>query len=385
MLLRCKFKQFWIAAVATAAALVAPALHAGPLRVCADPDNLPFSKADGPERGLYIELAELVGSKLGMPVDYVWWLTYNQRRALRNSMDGCDAYFALPADADYRLRGLVRTKAFLDVRYAIVAPPALKVQQLADLKGRRVGVLHASPPHILMATREGYTTSSYRDTGEALAALARGEVDAAILWGPSAGFDIGRQFAGRWTVTPVSGEGLGGGVAVAVPRDKAELAARIDKALAELQPQIRALAVKYGFPLAAPLPLSANHVSPVRPAAVTAGVSVPSAWIVQATATAASAPAAAPTAVPAAGKVDLGPARVRFNDTCSHCHGKDGASPISERDLRRLKLRYKDDWNNVALKTIRDGRLDQGMPAWKDTYSEQQIQELVGFLATIQR
>lgn len=378
MTVRCNFKQFWIAAVAMAAALAAPAVQAGPLRVCADPDNLPFSKADGPERGLYIELAELVGRQLGTPVEYVWWLTYNQRRALRNSMDGCDAYFALPADADYRLRGLVRTKPFLDVRYALVAPPALKVQQLADLKGRRIGVLHASPPHILMATREGYTTSSYRDTGEALAALARGEVDAAFLWGPSAGFDIGRQFAGRWTITPVSGEGLGGGVAVAVTRDKADLATRIDKALVELQPQIRALAVKYGFPLAAPLPLSANHAAPHRSAVAAAPATVPSAWVVQAT-------TAAPTAAPAAGKADLGPARVRFNDTCSHCHGKDGASPISERDLRRLKLRYKDDWNNVALKTIREGRLDQGMPAWKGTYTEQQIQELMGFLATIQR
>jgi mono/diheme cytochrome c family protein len=39
----------------------------------------------------------------------------------------------------------------------------------------------------------------------------------------------------------------------------------------------------------------------------------------------------------------------------------------------------------VALKTIREGRMEQGMPSWKATYSEKQIQELLAFLATIQR
>jgi len=75
------------------------------LKVCSDPDNLPFSKAEGSDKGLYIELAEMVGKRLGTSVEYVWWLTHNQRRAVRNTMDSCDAYFALPASADYKVRG----------------------------------------------------------------------------------------------------------------------------------------------------------------------------------------------------------------------------------------------------------------------------------------
>jgi len=35
------------------------------LKVCSYPDNLPFSKAEGPEKGLYIELAEMVAERLG--------------------------------------------------------------------------------------------------------------------------------------------------------------------------------------------------------------------------------------------------------------------------------------------------------------------------------
>jgi len=83
------------------------------LRFCSDPDNLPFSKSEGAEKGLYIDLADLVAKRLGSSVEYVWWLSYNQRRAIRNTMDGCDAYFALPASADYKVRGLVKSHSFL--------------------------------------------------------------------------------------------------------------------------------------------------------------------------------------------------------------------------------------------------------------------------------
>ena len=36
------------------------------LRVCADPDNLPFSAAAGSIRGLYVDVAELVAARLGV-------------------------------------------------------------------------------------------------------------------------------------------------------------------------------------------------------------------------------------------------------------------------------------------------------------------------------
>jgi polar amino acid transport system substrate-binding protein len=359
-----------LCAMAAAAALGA---QAGPLRICADPDNLPFSKADGPEKGLYVELADLVSRRLGETPEYVWWLTYNQRKALRNTIlqDGCDVYFALPADADYKVRGLQRTHAFLDLSYAIVTPPALQVASLADLRGKRVAVLHGSPPHILLASREGYTTTSFREQQEAMAALARREVDAAILWGPSVGYENERHLGGRWKVTPVAGEGLGGQVAVAVRKDKGDLAERIDKALRELQPQIEELARKYGFPRGQPLPLSARRAPPdARGAALAHGLQVNSGWV---------------KTTQDASPQQIIPGRTLFNNVCSHCHGTDGASPVSERDLRKLQRRYKDDWKDTALTTIKNGRQDAGMPSWRATYSDPQIEEVLGFLATIQR
>jgi ABC-type amino acid transport substrate-binding protein len=220
------------------AAVTTTALAAEPLRVCSDPDNLPFSKSDGPEKGLYIDLAEMVGQRLGTSVEYVWWLSFNQRRALRNTMEGCDAYFALPADAEYRVKGVEKSKAFLNVSYAIVSPAGQTFTGLADLKGKRVGVMYGSPPQILLATREGYTWTTYRTHEQLFEGLNKGEVDLALMWGPSAGFDNLKQFNSRWQVLPVRGESLAGQVAVAVSKAKPGLKDQINQALDDLQPEI---------------------------------------------------------------------------------------------------------------------------------------------------
>lgn len=386
-----KIRRYLIVAASAAGALAAPAVSAEVLRVCADPDNLPFSKADGPERGMYLDLAELVGQRLGASVEYVWWLTHNQRRALRNTIlqDGCDAYFALPAAAGYKLRGLQRSQPFLDVSYAVVAPPSFNVSSLADLKGKRVGVLHGSPPHILLTRQEGYTSSSFRIQGEALDALARGELDAAILWGPSAGYENMKRFQARWRVTPVSGEGLGGQMAVAVRSGKNSLLAGIDKALGGLQPDIVALSEKYGFPRSKPVPLVlAPAESRSAPGAQDSGrtsapVSVTTAQ--ERASTVAGPVAPGPVVAPAGGTPDSQAGRSRFNNACSHCHGTNAISAISERDLRRLTLRYKDNWRATAITTIKEGRSDAGMPPWKAVYNDQEIEEVLAFLATIQK
>lgn len=391
MTIRCKISQFLIAAATAAGALSAPAVSAEVLRVCSDPDNLPFSKAEGPERGLYVELAELVGQRLNSPVEYVWWLSFNQRKALRNTIlqDGCDAYFALPADAEYKVRGLDKTHAFLNVSYAVVAPPALGLKGLSDLKGKRIAVLIGSPPHILLARHEGYNSTSFRLQEDALDALAKGEVDAAILWGPSAGYENMKRFQGRWRVTPVTGEGLAGQVAVAVRASKGPLVAGIDKALADLKPDIAALAVKYGFPMSKPVELAQAASSSSAALAIAAGPADgpvrPAAgreWFVK---TAGPAAPAATNAPAAAGPAETMEGRSRFNNVCSHCHGTNAVTAVSERDLRRLKLRYKDLWRETAIKTIKEGRSDLGMPSWKSSYDDKQIDELLGYLSTVQK
>src|SRR5256712_14210159 len=88
---------------AFAASVPLAGLPAGTLRLCADPDNLPFSSATGPERGFYLDVGALVAARLGMTTDVVWWRSFYGARAVRNTLlaDTCDAYVGLPAEAGY--------------------------------------------------------------------------------------------------------------------------------------------------------------------------------------------------------------------------------------------------------------------------------------------
>lgn len=362
----------WAGAAALAAATLAgPAAGAEALRVCADPDNLPFTKADGPERGLYIELAELIAKQMGVAAEYTWYHTGNERRALRNTIlaKSCDAVFALPTD--YRARGINKSQPFLAVGYAVVTGPDFTFKGLDDLKGKRVAVLFSTTPHIVLNTIEGFTTRTYKDEGAAFAALAQGEVDAAFLWGPSAGYENRKRHGERWRVTPVSGHDMAGTVSIGVRADMPALQQAIDQALAALKPQIVQLAEKYAFPRSKPVDI-AMAGAPLRPPA-SAAVVVPQRLVVKVN----------DSQKPDAAAVAAG--RVRFNDQCSHCHGADGYSPVRERDLRRLNMRYDAKWPEVALTTIRNGRNEQGMPPWKDILKEHEVQQLMGFLSTIQK
>ena len=397
MMNRGNMKAWALAAALATGALVAPAALAEPLRVCADPDNLPFSKEQGPERGMYVDLAELVGKQLNRPVEYTWYYTQMQRRALRNTIlqDACDAVFALPANADYKVRGLQRSQPFLQVSYAIVAAPGFAFASLDDLKSKRLAVQYSSTPQIVLATQGGFNYTTYRSVEESLDALAKGEVDAAFVWGPMAGYENKKRWNNRWRVTPVAGHDFDGAVAVAVRRGKDALAADIDRALVELKPQIASLADQYGFPRETPVSLASAHAAASITVAVPATLwQVVSETVPAKNAKPAAKPAAKKTAAPDAAAVAAAtPAlseaatagRVQFNDRCSHCHGTDGFSPVRERDVRYLKMRYSEKWQDTAATTIKNGRPDAGMPTWKEILKETDVQQIVSFLVSIQK
>ena len=73
---------------------------AGPrvLRVCADPNNLPFSNDRG--EGFENRLAELIARDLGAKLEYTWWSQH--RSFIRRSLgeDRCDALMGVPAALD---------------------------------------------------------------------------------------------------------------------------------------------------------------------------------------------------------------------------------------------------------------------------------------------
>jgi len=376
-----RFVVCFFVALMASAALSGPAIAADTLRVCADPDNLPFSRAEGPDRGLYVELAELVAGRLGLRSEYAWFLSNYGRRAVRNTLlaDRCDAYFGLPDDAEFMGRSVIRTRPFLDVGYAMIGPRPLALSSLDDIKGRRVAVQFGTTPQLLLAIRPGFRAVTFKLAEEAMEALTRGEADVAFLWGPTAGYFNKTRLGGAYAIVPIAGEGLQWHAAVGVRKGLDSLKADLDRVLDQLKPEINTLADKYGFPLGRPVNMDGQRGMLRPPERGVGGLQLVQ---LQEGPTRPTSSAGVSSSA-AEGLIRLG--RSLFNQHCSHCHAPNAVSPEPTRDLRRLTLRYGSRMREAAYATITVGRIDKGMPAWKDLLGEEGIQNVLGFLESVQR
>ena len=162
--------------------------QADPLRVCADPDNLPFTSADTQEKGLYLELAELLAARMDTTVEPLFFRMDAGRRALRPTLlaGRCDVHFGMPSTADRTAgKSIILTRPFLDLGYALLAPKPFVLRRLADLDGKTVGVQFASTPQTLLSVRDAVRLVTFRTAEEAVDAVGRREIDAAFVWGRS--------------------------------------------------------------------------------------------------------------------------------------------------------------------------------------------------------
>jgi len=53
--------------------------------------------------------------------------------------------------------------------------------------------------------------------------------------------------------------------------------------------------------------------------------------------------------------------------------------------VRFLKSRYGDKWQETAATTIKNGRADAGMPSWKDSLKDTDVQQIVSYFGSIQK
>jgi quinoprotein dehydrogenase-associated probable ABC transporter substrate-binding protein len=175
---------------------------AGVLRVCADPNNLPFSNERG--EGFENKIAELLAHDMGERVEYTWWA---QRRGFfRNTLKAgtCDVVIGVPAGFEMALT----TKPYYRSSYVFLSRKDrhLKLESLDDpaLKKLSIGVqiigddfsntppAHALSRRHIITNVKGFTV--YGDYNQPnppariVDAVAKGDVDVAIVWGPLAGY-----------------------------------------------------------------------------------------------------------------------------------------------------------------------------------------------------
>jgi polar amino acid transport system substrate-binding protein len=367
----------WLAAVvSTVLLLTGGSTHAVEtgLRVCADPNNPPFSRSTGDPKGFYLEIADRIASALGRTPEPVWHLTYFGQRAVRDTLIAreCDLYVGLPSDSEFMGGQLLLSEPFAVFAYALVQPRDVYIERLADLRGRRVAVQFASPPQSLLATAEDVVTVTVLSPEEGMRALADGRADAAYLWGPSAGYLNKYVYEGRYQIVPTEGQAMSWHVVIGFRREDRTLRNAVQSVLDTLGPRIRELEAKYGFPSGAPVRLASatSDLIGAAPGAVTGSVA-------QAGVPAENTPSV-DTAAAARG-------RALFNSNCSHCHGANAASPETRTDLRRLRRRYGTQTDEVFSTTVRDGRPEKGMPLWKGVLSDDDLAAVKAFVDSVQQ
>ncbi len=176
---------------------------APPLRVCTDPDNLPYSHADG--SGFEDRIAALLAQAIGRPLlpQYMPLRRGFVRKTVGEGL--CDVFIGVPAG----MPRLGTTRPYYRSRYVFVtrAADARPLQGFDDprLAELRIGVqlvgndLAATPPghalarHGALAHVVGFTPYAAQPAAQRmLAALQAGTLDAALVWGPQAGYFAAR-------------------------------------------------------------------------------------------------------------------------------------------------------------------------------------------------
>ena len=269
-------------AVAVCAALFCTALAATAqdtavarkaFRVCQDPNNMPFSNLNGD--GLENKLAELFGKALGLPVTY---FSFPQRLAfirntLRYKLPGedfrCDIVMGVPVGYDQ----VSVTKPYYRSTYALVFA---KGQGLDDVKSGedflkldatklsklRIGIYDRSPAsdwlskHKLVDSGVPYqimNADPQQYPGEIIEKdLVAGKIDAAIVWGPIAGYFAQRVKTPVLQVVPLKSEPgvkFDFQMAMGVRYGEREWKQQIEALLESRQAEIQAILKDFGVPV----------------------------------------------------------------------------------------------------------------------------------------
>lgn len=238
------------------------------LRVCADPNNLPFSNQKG--EGFENQIAELLAKDLGAKVEYNW---FAQRRGfVRNTLRAelCDIVIGVPVNFD----PVATTRPYYRSSYVFVTRKDrhLNVSSLNDPRLNRltigvhiIGDDYSNPPPVHALSRRhivqnvsGYTIygdySKPNPPARLVEAVAAGKVDIAIVWGPLAGY-FGKKQSTDLRIVPVTPEADGPDlpfvfdIAMGVRKGDRSLRQELNAVLDRRRRDINRILTAYGVPL----------------------------------------------------------------------------------------------------------------------------------------
>lgn len=237
-------------------------LHAQtPLRVCSDPDDLPFSNVS--RSGFDNRIAELLGREIHRPVVFVW--ARARRGFLREQFNkgACDMLMGVPQG----MKHVRTTIPYYRSSYVFVARRSsnLHLTRFDDpaIGKQRIGLQileeDFSPPSLPLI-RSGHAAQflgfdSFGKGGEDIVrAVADRRVGFSVVWGPLAGYYAAKQTV-PLTLSEVqpsvdsSGIPFSFAITIAVHSNDAMLANALNAAIRNDLPQINAILHRYHVPM----------------------------------------------------------------------------------------------------------------------------------------
>jgi quinoprotein dehydrogenase-associated probable ABC transporter substrate-binding protein len=249
------------------------------LRVCSDPNNLPFSNRQA--QGFENRIAAMVAQDMGAHVEYTW---FAQRRGFtRNTLASglCDVIIGVPYQFDladttrpyYRSTHVFVTREQEHPALTSIDDPVLKTLKIGV---HVVGDDYSNPPPVHALGRRNIinNVSGYSIYGDysqpnpparLVEAVADGSVDVAILWGPIAGYFAARQTMAL-RVTPLSQESDGHdlpfvfAISMGVRKGEKDLLRELQSILDRRQSDIDRILRDYGVPLKPLLPQTSKDI-----------------------------------------------------------------------------------------------------------------------------
>jgi quinoprotein dehydrogenase-associated probable ABC transporter substrate-binding protein len=267
MFSRCLRFLFLLGVVASAAIGADNPVAPRVLRVAADPNNLPFSNDCG--EGFENKILALLARDLGATIEYTW---HAQRRGFfRETLkDGdCDLVAGVPRGFEH----VLTTAPYYRSSYVLVyrRDRGLNLHSLEDpaLRQLTIGVqmigddFANTPPAHALSRRgivdnvRGFTVyGDYRQPdppARIIDAVAAGEVDVAVAWGPLAGY-FAKKHGDVLTLVPLppfdaaSGQPFAFDIAIGVRRNEPALRDQLNALLARRHAEIRSILAAYGVP-----------------------------------------------------------------------------------------------------------------------------------------
>jgi quinoprotein dehydrogenase-associated probable ABC transporter substrate-binding protein len=319
---------------------------------------------------------------MGVPVSYFWWP--HRRGFLRNTIRAreCDVLMGVPEGMD----AFLGTKPYYRSAFQFVTrvDRDLDLTSLDDprLRGLKIGVnmigyeYNNSPAARALGARGivglvGFPTFYNEENRPSaiIEAVAEGKIDVAIVWGPVAGY-FAKQSEVPLALAPLpdldasTKTPFAFSFVVGVRKSEKALAERIQQALDRKQEEIGKVLHEYGVPLASGAPPASPAANPAQGngAALTAASTI---------------------TTDNRGTVDK---LLVTNDEyqgwkwfhvyCFRCHGIDALGSDLAPNLRNSVSPEGLVTHDVFMKTVRDGRQEKGMQAWKELLDDPQIEQL---------